>query len=157
MRTLTKELRVTTIAFDGTILAADTLATDAWGLKLYVSKILIGKSFVAGVAGSHAKLAKWFNSAKDKDDILDYGYPDYQKEENDPGIILVIKDDVGAIAYQHVEGIFIPCSRPYHAVGSGRDYALGAMCCGKDAIEAVEVAMQFDNNTGGTIRKWSSE
>lgn len=34
------------------------------------------------------------------------------------------------------------------AVGSGSTYAVAAMVCGRTAIEAVEVAAQFDDATG---------
>lgn len=34
------------------------------------------------------------------------------------------------------------------ACGSGRDFALAAMACGKTAQEAVELASQFDCSTG---------
>lgn len=37
------------------------------------------------------------------------------------------------------------------ATGSGRDYALAAMHCGKSAKEAVEIAAFFDINTGKGI------
>jgi ATP-dependent protease HslVU (ClpYQ) peptidase subunit len=36
----------------------------------------------------------------------------------------------------------------FHALGSGRDFALAAMYLGKNAREAVEIAMEFDLETG---------
>lgn len=37
---------------------------------------------------------------------------------------------------------------PFHAIGSGRDFALAAMALGRNAREAVELAMLFDIETG---------
>jgi hypothetical protein len=41
--------------------------------------------------------------------------------------------------------------RPPCAIGSGMDFALAAMACGKTAAEAVEIAARFDPNTGGRV------
>lgn len=37
----------------------------------------------------------------------------------------------------------------FYAIGSGSDYAMGAMAMGASAVEAVRVAIQFDPNCGG--------
>lgn len=39
----------------------------------------------------------------------------------------------------------------FYAVGSGAKVALGAMACGKSAVEAVRIAARFDPYTGGRI------
>ena len=39
----------------------------------------------------------------------------------------------------------------FHAVGSGRDFAIAAMHLGKTAREAVELACLYDIYTGGPI------
>lgn len=83
------------------------------------------------------------------DELLLDGYPDYDKEKNDPSILLV--DRATGKVYRHVASLFMPCSRAYHAVGSGRDFALAAMACGRSAHEAVDIAMAFDNGTGGKV------
>jgi ATP-dependent protease HslVU (ClpYQ) peptidase subunit len=36
----------------------------------------------------------------------------------------------------------------FWAFGSGRDFAIAAMACGKSAREAVEIACQFDTGCG---------
>jgi ATP-dependent protease HslVU (ClpYQ) peptidase subunit len=41
------------------------------------------------------------------------------------------------------------------AIGSGADYAMGAMDAGCDAVEAVKIAAGRDVSTGGRIRKKS--
>ena len=47
--------------------------------------------------------------------------------------------------------IKIPHDSPFIAIGSGRDFAMGAMACGKSAADAVRIAMQFDVDTGGDV------
>lgn len=37
------------------------------------------------------------------------------------------------------------------AAGSGREFALGAMAAGADAVRAIEIARTLDINTGGEI------
>jgi len=39
----------------------------------------------------------------------------------------------------------------FYAIGSGAKVALGAMACGKSAIEAVRIAARYDPYTGGRI------
>ena len=138
---------MTTIAYDGKILAADTLATDHWGLKNDVMKLFSGDGFMLGGAGSLAPILKWWQTAQTAPDILTYGYPDFNKDDNDPTILLVIPGKI----FTHSEGTFIEQSRKYHAIGSGRDFALTAMRLGATAVEAINIAMEFDNNTGGDI------
>lgn len=44
-----------------------------------------------------------------------------------------------------------PISTPFFAIGSGADYAIGAMAAGLSAREAVLVAARFDPKTGGGV------
>ncbi len=145
---------MTTVAWDGKTMAADSLATDNWGMKEVVSnKIIVGKDFLLGCAGEHGQIMRWFKalgSDISAEYLLNAGYADYRSGENDPSLILVCQSG----AYRHVSGTFMKTSRQYHAVGSGRDYALMAMRLGKTAAEAVALTMEFDNGTGGDIQQW---
>lgn len=42
-------------------------------------------------------------------------------------------------------------NRGYVALGSGAEYAMGAMAAGVDAIKAVEIAIDHDVHTGGVV------
>ncbi len=42
-------------------------------------------------------------------------------------------------------------NKPFWAIGSGTDYALGAMAAGKDAIQAVEIAITLDVHSGNGV------
>lgn len=142
---------MTTVAFDGRTMASDTLATDAWGMKEEVrDKILRGSDFLVGGSGEHGAIKRWWAQVChfDLEQVLAYGYPDYNADSNDQHIM--IAGESGRI-WRHVMGGFFECSRRFHAVGSGRDYALAAMALGKTAEEAVRLAMTFDNGTGGDV------
>ena len=41
------------------------------------------------------------------------------------------------------------------AIGSGMNYAMVAMSCGKSAVEAVKTAIQFDCFSGGKVKSYS--
>ena len=142
---------MTTVAWDGTTMAADSLATDSWGLKEVVSnKILVGKDFLLGCAGEHGQIMRWFKALGpdvSASYLLNAGYANYDSRGNDPSLVLVCHEGV----FRHAGGVFMPISRQFHAVGSGRDYALMAMRLGKTAREAIELVKEFDNGTGGSI------
>ena len=143
---------MTTIAFDGRNMAADTLSVDDWGLIDHTpDKIKRGVDFLCGGAGDLGQIEAWWAAASSLTlaGVLQYGYPDYEKGGNDPGILLV--STAGEIWSLISAGIFTRQHRGYHAIGSGRDYALAAMHLGKTAKRAIEVAMAFDNHTGGSI------
>lgn len=142
---------MTTVAWDGETMSADTLATDAWGMKEEVrNKILRGPDFLLGCAGEHGQIMRWWIGVERMSarDLLMAGYCPYEKETNDPALMLACAD--GRL-YRHTSGIFTPLSRKFHAIGSGRDYALGAMHLGAGSCVAVRTAMEFDNGTGGEV------
>lgn len=143
---------MTTVATDGKSIAADTLSVDAYGLKGYVDdKIKIGKDFSIGFAGSLHLAEEFWNVIKDMElsEVLLRGNPNYDAEKNDgPALIC---DHFGGIWYM-AGSVFKPLrKRGYHAIGSGRDFALAAMHLGKHPRAAVEVARLFDVHTGGEI------
>jgi ATP-dependent protease HslVU (ClpYQ) peptidase subunit len=48
-------------------------------------------------------------------------------------------------------GVFFPIMRRFFAIGSGSEYAIAAMACGKSPKEAVALAARFDSDTGHPI------
>ena len=140
---------MTTVACDGKTMAADTLASDVWGMREKTKdKILRGKDFLIGCSGDSGQILRWWKTVQHLcfEELLAAGYAPYEKD-NDPGLVLA---SAGSI-YRHTAGTFTRVSRPFHAVGSGRDYALAAMYLGKSASEAVALAREFDLHTGGEI------
>lgn len=142
---------MTTVAFDGRFIAADTMA-DHSGLKMPVCKIYRTENIVLAGAGMHHQIAAYFRKVKDLDlaTILSLGYPDYDAEKNYPGMILIGRGNP-TLAYYLGADTWMKMGRKYHSVGSGRDFALAAMALGKTAHEAVELASTFDVYTGGSV------
>jgi len=70
------------------------------------------------------------------------------KIENYAGIVIGAD---GSIWRYEDKLVPLHVSGPFHATGSGRDYAMAAMHMGKSAREAVELACVYDIYTGGPI------
>lgn len=49
------------------------------------------------------------------------------------------------------EQIAIPIDTPFYAIGSGSEYAMGALACGATLEQAVTVASMFDPGTSATV------
>lgn len=142
---------MTTIAFDGKIMAADTLMVDNWGLKSRMHKIFRGPDYLVGGSGGAGEIVKWWNGISDlwaAEKVIAHGYPTYDAQNDNPNLFIATAKGI----WEHSHGAFLPLpGAKFHAAGSGRDYALTAMRLGKSAYEAVELAMEFDNGTGGEI------
>jgi hypothetical protein len=143
---------VTTIAFDGTSVAADTLGID-FGNKLQrpVTKILHREGYVFAGAGNAALVepyAKWFLGGADPASLPPGGDNDRYTLH-----LLVIDLIKGAhLCFAPLPLVPHPNEvKPPFALGSGMDFALTAMLCGKDARGAVEIAMMLDPNSGGEV------
>lgn len=145
---------MTTIAFDGHTLAADSLCCEYFGLKSTNVKIFERPDFLVGFSGDVGLAHAWLRSVDSKelslDEVLRRGIPDWRREEDNLHIMLI--DRFGTI-YTACSGVFVLArDRHYHAIGSGRDFALAAMRVGADAKRAVEIAIEFDNNSGGEVQ-----
>jgi ATP-dependent protease HslVU (ClpYQ) peptidase subunit len=51
----------------------------------------------------------------------------------------------------------MPVTDEFIAIGSGGNYAMGAMACGKTAVEAVKIAAQFDAATSEPVEAYFLE
>lgn len=144
---------MTTVAFDGVTMAADTLTINACGMRgRTLEKIWLNKFLLVGCAGDFDQIARWLmhlDIDTDIDSLIRDGYPLYDKDSNDPALLVV--DRLTNRIYRHTSGSFVPSHHRYFAVGSGRHFAMAAMYMGKTAKEAVAVAAHFDINTGGDI------
>lgn len=49
------------------------------------------------------------------------------------------------------EMIAIPIDTPFYAIGSGSEYAMGALACGASLEQAVTIASMFDPGTSSTV------
>jgi hypothetical protein len=135
--------RLTTIAYDGRTLAADSLATCHGGRVGVVVKIAERNGVFAAGVGSSARcraFLDWFRAGMT-------GFPPPMGDESTAYLFpldgqVVVVDSLGLLA-----------ERPwrYWAAGSGADYAIGAMEAGASAAEAVRIACLHDTSSGGEI------
>lgn len=133
---------MTTIAFDGTHIAADTLISDNGCVYGYTSKIHQVKGGVLATSGGLVDITlaiDWFN----------VGRPAEAKPTLESFYAIFIPDVGQPQEYgERLVPLFVVI--PW-AGGSGRDFALSAMKLGKNCREAVEFAASIDLCTGGDI------
>lgn len=137
---------MTTIAYDGKVMAADRLHVSGY-TKSYARKIwCLRPGVIVGAAGPAATAAEVI-------DWLDRGgHPaDFPKAQREDGWSLVLVVAHGRIMRIEQGPIPIMIDGPYAAAGSGAEFALAAMASGKSAAEAILVAADMDTGTGGGI------
>lgn len=135
---------MTTIAFDGQILAADgKVVHNGRPISYNIPKLFmgIGDIPVAAMSGS-AQCAAAVERALAKGEKPPVGEYD----------LLCISEQGAVFDFAAQDGFrfYYPKGTPI-ALGSGGPYALGAMRAGANAIEAVRIAAECDTGTGGTI------
>jgi len=138
---------MTTVAWDGIQITCDSLRTDAWGLMEYEpDKVFVGKDFLIGGSGDWAPILRFYKKIANMsaEEVLELGYPDFKKDENEPSLMLITP---AKEIYVHGAGVWMRIRRGFHAIGSGRDFALMAMYLGKSSSEAVTLASHFDSGT----------
>lgn len=146
---------MTVIAWDGTTLAADRLVCHAY-LKYASTKVFAvngprGRALV-GFAGSGSRVGAmldWYMSGADP-----ATYPKRDAEDNSVMVCVErFQEPIGApridggpymtgtrLRRYEGTGYAYPIESPLYADGSGQDVALAAMHCGRDAVQACELA-----------------
>lgn len=136
---------MSTIAWDGKMLAADCQMTSG-GIAFTCHKIRkLASGDAVGVVGSYAQglaLMNWYEAGADPTT-----YPKFQENKDDWTGLLVVKPSGMVFEYEQLP-VAIPLLDPLSAWGSGGKIALGAMAAGKNASQAIQIASQFDINTG---------
>lgn len=128
---------MTTIAWDGKTLAADTQGL----FKRNVKKLFAihGKGRFAG-AGEYQDVLlarEWLINSGEK-----------PKLDTFEGIFI---DDYESKVYRFETKLVFTKVEGCHALGTGRDFAMAAMMCGKTAKESVQIASSLDPDTGGNV------
>jgi ATP-dependent protease HslVU (ClpYQ) peptidase subunit len=136
---------MTTLAFDGKTFAADKQSTCG-SRKATVTKVwkITPKgrkgSVLLGVCGNVVDgllVKEWVEAGMPVDD---------KPVIEDVGAIVVTP--TGRILELDNSVVPIEIEDSFIAIGSGGNYAMGAMAAGKSAVEAVEIAGRFDPYTG---------
>ena len=129
---------MTTVAWKDGVLAADKKASDG-DTGHRVTKLLRTKSHAIAFAGNFVVgrlFVKWY-PCKRGDCPLD--------EDTEA---LVMDLGTGECFEWGCDGFPILIEDRFTAIGTGAAFAIGAMAMGGTAIEAVEIASEWDNNSG---------
>jgi hypothetical protein len=140
---------MTTIATDGRTIAADGLRRTGWGCKMdmTVEKIHVRYGRIYALAGSYALVTpaiEWHHKGADPHDL--------PRCEKDDGWSLMVLERDGSIATYNNQAPYPEKQSFPFIMGSGCDYALGAMDHGATPEEAVRIACRRDESTGGEIQ-----
>lgn len=135
---------MTTITFANGYMAADTQISIN-NYKTKTEKLYTIEGFgVIGLAGS-AKLclqiAQWWQD----------GCEGEAPEVDDNNTVQGILSTKDGLYYLEDGSVPLIIKAPYLAIGSGSDFAFGALGMGKSAEEAVREAMRHDIYTGGDV------
>ena len=135
------------LVWDGTTLAADRQCTIGT-LKLKYKKIFCGEDFICGFVGDTdfgEAMVDWYFQGRKKDD-----FPKSIDSSATATMIIILEKTKEILLFSKspYPGTYQPQSM---AIGSGGDFAMGALSCGKNAIEAVEIACQLDAHCGNGV------
>lgn len=136
---------MTTIAARSGTVASDSQITGGSGKKGRVKKITrLPDGGIFACAGNYQavlKLRQWA-----AENFAGKRPPKTQDAEG-----LLIRAD-GVVCSLDGQGEPYEIEGEFHAIGSGGDFALGAMRMGADPLEAVKVAAEFDAMTSGPFQ-----
>ncbi|TYO65499.1 hypothetical protein FXV83_16315 [Bradyrhizobium hipponense] len=138
---------MTTIAYKDGVLAGDTLMIKGSTITGHITKIVRRESDGALCGGSGnlnwlQAFHRWFLDGE-KDDEM----PEPSEYDN---AIIARKDDPEVEIFEF-GGSFV-FEPNFTAIGSGKEYAFGAMSAGADAEEAIRIACLYDPGTGGEVQ-----
>lgn len=150
---------MTVIAWDGKIIAADKQATRGGQLRK-TTKLIVHpeKPIVYGMSGTEQTgiiVANWHIAGAKEED-----FPECQKivGNTDPNywshLIVCTKN---SCEYYSMWPVPLRIRENFYAIGSGDEYAMGAMEMGANAIKAVEVACKWDQGCGLGIDAYNLE
>lgn len=132
------------MAWDGLSIAADKQATCA-GMRFTVRKLRVLPSSdvlcVVGDMDAGMMVMRWYEEGADP-----AKWPSCQSHDKD-WCRLFVANKLVLKVYER-QPVSYEIDEPFFAHGSGRDYAMAAMACGKSAKDAVEIAGRFDNGCG---------
>ena len=150
---------MTTIAVNTSSMACDLQFTHASGLKfkgktkvLYVGPEVCNEMFkceeayigFAGNSSDIGEIVTWFCDVSEK--------PPKCRD-----IEMLLLNEKGKIFHSTNLRNWIAVDNKYFSIGSGMEYAMGAMAAGKTPIEAVKIAGQLDKHTGMGYKSYSFE
>jgi ATP-dependent protease HslVU (ClpYQ) peptidase subunit len=150
---------MTTIAYDGRFLSADMQHTFG-GTSRYqqprskIKRIRFGdRRFVTALSGTEPGalvLIEWYVFSRGGRDVAGYPLDAPALTEDRQANVLIAElfpDGQHKVVHVSSNGAVYEATGPY-AIGSGTDFAEGAMAAGAPSFTAVEIAAKFDVFTG---------
>lgn len=131
---------MTTAAWDGKCLATDRrMSGGVTGNKLFAlpnGAYMVG----AGTYDDIVEVALWLQKKRRK--------PKFSASEEGMSEVIVVQPNGTAywLTWPFLRKVAI--REPHAAIGTGMDYALGALAAGATAKQAVQIAARFDLETG---------
>ena len=140
---------MTTIAFRDGVMAADTMAHSSEKLCRSKKLFRVSNGEVIGFSGVwiDGKLfVDWYDKGADRDE------PPPWRTQGDEKVnfnaLVLTADGIYEWSYELVADRVLD---DFWAIGTGSSAALAAMRCGRNAQEAIYIAMQIDPYTGGEV------
>lgn len=138
---------MTVIAWDGTTLAADKRAVNGTLISTLTKIFRVGRVLAAYSGGPDfgEEILAWYTAGHDP-----ATFPPSQRDKDDWSGLLIVHECGTLHKYERTP---YPIRFPPQnfALGSGREFALAAMYCGRTAEEAVLVACELDNGCGNGV------
>ena len=143
---------MTTIAIKDGILACEGKEThsDGFIVSWNTEKVLLHNDAYYGFCGSTHHILVVMDTIKANGELTDVS-PDItlqfikMPKKGQPTIIYLCD---GHLSQE-------PITKSGYAIGSGMNYAMVAMSCGKSAVEAVKEAIKWDCFSGGKVKSYS--
>ena len=144
------EAKMTTVAWRGGYMAADSLLVRGGGIKGTATKIHRVGDYVIGTAGTLMDCVAFVRWWQDRDRPLDFRA--FRNDGSDAPDLhaLVAGPDGVEVWTEHLQPV--PVETEFYAIGSGAMAAMAAMYMGASAAEAVRIASLVDQYTGGEIQ-----
>jgi ATP-dependent protease HslVU (ClpYQ) peptidase subunit len=136
---------MTTIAYRDGVVAADTQMSES-GCAYRTSKLHRIAGDIVAVSGEMYPAQRFLDWYAHREMTLDFS-DDHQFEcliATAGGQVFTVDRNMAFLPVRLFRGGF-------YAIGSGRDFALAAMRCGKSAVDAVRIAAEFDTCTSTPI------
>lgn len=146
---------MTTIAYVGGIMAADTLMSRGREITTGAKKIFATGHYLIGFSGSYGVIPALLEFLKDGEGATDgdatlfhkvwADKPDFAEE-----FCVLLVNRHGTVFYGGDTPPVI-VARPFEAIGTGAQFAIGSMAYGAGAKRAVKIAAGLDAFTGGEV------
>lgn len=141
---------MTTVAYSKKfgVMAADKMVREGSLKTGLTTKIFNRNGYLLGFSGRQdvaMLLLKWFEDGAKEED-----WPNPFDDDELDTAVLVVSPEGEVFCYERFP-YPIRMENEFHAIGSGRDFAIAAMHLGFDPERAVEIASELDASTGSGI------